>query len=174
VVLFLMTRTQDRDPLFHWIGPVQESVFAFYARAGAPIKIASWDDAKAVRSIGVYIDDVRDQILTKAGFTNLVRSFNLSVCYKNLATGRLDLVADSTTGFPANARAAGSSPDDFKQVFILGRVQHYIAMSKGTAPAVAAAWSAALAEMRRDGTMLRLLRRYLPEAVLPGPVFIEF
>ena len=174
VVLLQMSRSAERNPLFNWVGPVGESAFGLYARADSKISLSSLEDAKKVGSIGVYLNDVRFQILTQAGFTNLVISDNKINNVKQLMRGRIDLYAADSSSYGTDAIEAGSKPADLKLVFPMHRMLSYIAMSKGMPPKVVDSWTAALNSIRKDGSMEQLLAKYFPQSTLPGPAITDF
>ncbi|OEU71116.1 MAG: hypothetical protein BA863_09845 [Desulfovibrio sp. S3730MH75] len=50
VALYSTTRTESRENLFKWVGPLATMKWVFFAKAGSGIKISSLDDAKKVGS----------------------------------------------------------------------------------------------------------------------------
>ena len=174
VVLFMMSRTAERNDLFKWVGPVLETVFGFYAKADSKISLATLEDAKKIGSIGVYLNDVRAQYLTKAGFTNLDQVADNSLNVKKLMAGRIDLLASSSTAYGGDATMAGFKPADLKLVLPFQKIQVYIAMSKNMPPQVVDSWNAALNAVRQDGIMEKLLKKYYPQSTMPGPAITKF
>ena len=162
VVLFPATRTKERDPLFHWVGPIFRVRWCFLARKGSGIAIHSLDDARKVGAIGTYLGDARDRYLTELGFTNLQRTANDATNYRKLEYGRLDLIAGSETGLASMVDAAGIDPDNFEAVFPLKEVDLYVALSHDTAPQTVSAWQRAFRTMRDDGTLAGILGRWHP------------
>jgi len=173
-VLFSMSRTAERDALFHWVGPILVSSYAFYARADSRIVIRGLEDARKLRRIGVYNNDVRDTFLTQAGFTNLDRAANNIQNFKKVMAGRLDVFASAPISIEDEARAAGCRASDIKHVYTFMEVQLYIVLSKGTPEDVVKAWTDAFASLRRDGTFARIHRKYYPARPLPGKPTTEF
>ena len=173
-LLFSMSRTADRNPLFHWVGPVLESSFSFFSRADSSIVIKTLEDAKRLERVGVYNNDVRDTFLTQAGFKNLDRTNNNIQNFKKLMAGRVDVYASASISIADEARAAGYKASAVKEVFTFMRVQLYIVLSKGTQASVVKAWSEAFAGMRKDGTFARIYRKYYPALPLPGKAITEF
>lgn len=174
VALFLMARTAERNGLFQWVGPVLELEYGLYAKSDSKLRLASLEDAKRVRSIGVYRDDVRDQILTKAGLPNLERINNNIANVQKLMGGRIDLYASSSLTYGVEATEAGFQPSDLKLVLPFQQTQLYIAMSKGTPASVVQSWNAALKKLRQDGSWQKLLKKYYPQSKLPGPAVTAF
>ena len=168
VVLFSMGRTADRNDLYHWVGPISEKVMGLYVKADSPIQIKSLDDAKKVERIGVYRDDLRDQYLTQAGFTNLERTNGSAQNYKMLIIGRIDMFASS------EYEVADNGYTDVKLAFAFLKTQAFIALSKKTDPAVATRWNSALADMKKDGSFEAIFHKYYPGRDLPGPAITKF
>jgi len=174
VVLFQMTRTAERNPMFKWVGPLMEDTFALYGRVGARFSIASLDDAKKVGTIGVYRDDVRDLFLTKAGFTNLERTTDNIANAKKLMAGHIDLFAATTSSVGDIMKAAGYSGDDVKMVLPFMKVQVYIAFSNCTPDDIVRRWQGGLDFMKKDGSFARIFKNYFPAFDLPGPAITTF
>ena len=168
VVLFSMGRTADRNELYQWVGPISEKVMGLYVKADSPIQIKSLDDAKKVERIGVYRDDLRDQYLTQAGFTNLERTNGSAQNYKMLIIGRIDMFASS------EYEVADNGYTDVKLAFAFLKTQAFIALSKKTDPAVATRWNSALADMKKDGSFEAIFHKYYPGRDLPGPAITKF
>jgi len=173
-MLFSMSRTAERDPLFHWIGPVLETSYAFYARADSRIVLKDLEEARKLKRIGVYNYDVRETFLTRAGFTNLDRAANNIQNFKKLMAGRVDIYASSPISIEDEAKSAGYHASDVKHVLTFMQVQLYIVLSKGTPEGVVKAWSEAFSSQRKDGTFARLHRKYYPLRPLPGKAVTEF
>ena len=167
-VLFTMARTAERNDLYQWVGPVSEEIMGLYAKADSPLRIKSLDDAKKVRAIGVYRNDIRDQYLTNKGFTNLYRVIEAAQNYKMLMLGRIDLLASS------EGDVAGSKFKGLKMVFPLMTTQMFIAMNQETDPTVVAKWNEALTTMKADGTFKAIYHKYYPDRNLPGPAITKF
>lgn len=167
VVLFSVARTPEREPLFHWIGPLHELRFNFYVKADSHIVINSMEDAKQVGRIGVYNNDVRDEILTKAGFRNLDRSTSNVFNFKKLMTGRIDAYTTDAAALDAEAREAGYRAEDVKAAFTFMRVQIYVAISRGTPESTVKAWSEAFAILQKKGVFAKVYKTYFPGLTPP-------
>ena len=173
-VLFSMGRTAERNPLFQWVGPIAESTYGLYAKADSALQVRTLEDARKVRAIGVYRNDIRDQFLTQAGFTNLDRINDNVSNFKKLMLGRIDLFASSSNDIKANAEGAGFQLADVRLSLVFLRTQIFIAMSRGTDPAMVARWNTALKAMKKDTTFQAIFRKYYPDRALPGPELTVF
>lgn len=169
VLLFSVARSAERDPLFEWVGPLMETNNVIYVKADSKSVIRTLEDAKRLERIGVYKEDIRDQYLTHAGFTNLDRSIDEGIMVRKLMAGRIDAMASSPEGYEQTLRTEGFALSDVKAVLTFMRVQTYLAFSKATPASIVRAWRNALEAMKKDGTFEGLFRKYYPTLPLPGP-----
>ncbi len=174
VVLFATARTEQRNALFKWVGPFDETSFSLFVRTDSKIILKSLEDAKKLGTIGVYKNDVRDLWLTKAGFTNLERTVDNVANVKKLMSGRVDAFASATVSLDELAKSAGYKAEDMKEALTFLKVQQFIAFSMKTPDATVKAWSRAFESMKRDRTFERIFRKYYPKGPLPGPAITTF
>ena len=167
VVLFSTVMTDERKDLFKWVGPIADVSMAFYAKKDSPIAISSHDEAKKVRAIAVYGNDISQQYLQKMGYRNLAAAYDNMSAIKSLMLGRVDLVSIGRNAHKKMAQAAGYEWMDLKEVFIYMKSPIYITFSKKTPAATVSSWNKALDEMKKDGTFASIFRRYFPDSPLP-------
>lgn len=165
-MLLTMARTPEREIFYQWVGPVVVVEYGLYGKSTSSFEIQSLDDAKKVRLIGVYRNDIRDQTLTRLGFTNLDRAASNVSSFKKLMIGRVDLVADTRLGAESQALALGYRASDIKLVFPLFKTYLYFGVSKSTDPYIVARWNAVLDGMKKDKTFLKIQQKYLSEPEL--------
>ena len=173
-VLFGVARNAQRDPLFQWVGPFTEVVYGLYVRADAKFVLKTLDDAKQLKFISVYHDDVRDQLLTKAGFTNLDRTYDHTANVRKLMAGRIDAFASSNTFIDEQMATAGVPRNLVRQGLAIGAAQTWIAFSRETPAATVNAWRQALQAMKKDGTFERLMKKDNPTWTSPRVAVTEF
>ncbi len=161
-VLFTTARTEARESLFHWVGPLHSARIELYARKSDPRQIDSIEAAMQVRAIATYRDDVREQLLKSLGFTNLDSSNSPHSDIRKLMSGRVDLWIFDNVGVQQVALEAGIDPQEIKAVWTLQHQLSYIAISKPTSPAIVYQWQVTLDEMKADGTFWWLTRKWLP------------
>ena len=157
VALFATMWTEARAPLFRWVGPLQTLHMSFYGRAGDGIEIASTDDARRFKSIGVTRQFAVDEELTRLGFANLDRVERPSQMIEMLLAGRNEIFA-SDDGFVSPAVLGPLKVPDgvIVKKYEFKTTRTYIAFSLATPPEIAKAWQKALDDMRADGTFDRL------------------
>jgi polar amino acid transport system substrate-binding protein len=174
VVLFLMARTAERNDLFQWVGPIDEGKYGLYVKSDSQIVINDLEAAKTLKSIGVYRGDARDQILTKAGFTNLDRSNANSICVKKLMSGRIDAMTSANSEVNDLVKEAGFSPSDVKLALAFFRFQGWIAFSKLTPATTIKAWDDAFESMKKDRTFSQIMKRGIPSWTPPSAPITAF
>ena len=167
VVLFSTARTNQRENLFHWIGPLYRVRFGFYARKESGLRLTSLADAKKVGAIATYKNDVREQLLKSQGFTNLDSSKSPASNLKKLMSGRVDLWLFSNLGVGRVANQIGVDPDELELVLPFKDSYAYIAVSKGTSQTVVNQWREVFDELKQEGTFEKITRKWLPAESIP-------
>ncbi len=173
-LLFSMARTAERDSQYQWIGPISETTYGLYVKANSPIKINNLDDAKHAGVIGIYRGDVRDQILTQLGFTNLDRANSNIFSFRKLMLGRVAMYADAPIAVKSLVESEGYKPTDVKLAYTFFRVQLYIATSKKTNPAIVEQWNKALEKMKKESVFVNIYKNNYPDIDPPGPTITKF
>jgi polar amino acid transport system substrate-binding protein len=167
VVLFSTARTNERENLFHWVGPLYLVRFGFYAKKGSQLQLTNLEDAKKVGAIATYKNDVREQLLRSRGFTNLDSSKSPVSNLKKLMSGRVDLWLFSNLGVKRIARQIGVDLDELELVLPFKDYYAYIAISKGTSRDVVNRWREVLDELKQEGTFEKISQKWLPEQNIP-------
>ncbi|MCG8685729.1 MAG: ABC transporter substrate-binding protein [Desulfobacterales bacterium] len=161
MILYSMTRTEQRESLFKWVGPVAPNKWVFFIKKGSGIKISSLDDARKVKKIGTYKDDAAEAFLKQEGFTNIESVVDDLANVKKLAAGRIDLWIVGQLQGVFKAKSVLGDAAAFEKVFDVKETQLYIAFSKGTSDDVIAKWQAELDKMKADGSYEAIMKKYL-------------
>ncbi|MBF0377293.1 MAG: ABC transporter substrate-binding protein [Desulfamplus sp.] len=171
VAIFSTTFTEERRNLFKWVGPVSESIWVLYAKAGSGIKIKTLEDAKKFKSIGTYKDDVREQFLKEKGFTNLDSARDDKLNLKKLIANRIDLWASSLDRTPFIAQELGVPMNSIEPVLTMLEKGLFIAFSKDTPDKIVNKWAKAYDDLRSDGTMEAIYKKWdipVPKYQIPN------
>jgi polar amino acid transport system substrate-binding protein len=166
VVLFSTERTEKREKLFHWVGPVGKNSAIFYAKKGSGIRINSLEEAKKLDSIATTTDWFTEQYLKSKGFTNLVSSPLPMTNIKQLMSGKVQLSIFTDITIPEIVKNAGYNMDDLEPVFTVSNTYFYIAVSRGTPVEMVKKWQSVLDGLKADGTFEKIYRSYIPDADL--------
>jgi len=138
---------------------------AFYKRKGAKIIINDLEDARKY-TIGVIRGSNNEQFLISNGFKDIesvnVEKQNL----KKLQLGRIDL------WYTDNAQVSAlmsefSLKGLAEETFVTQESESYYAFSLGTPNSIVKKWQDALNALGRDGTVLKILKKYGLESMYP-------
>lgn len=160
--LFSTTRTEEREHLFKWVGPIAPEAVGLIARKERNIKIDSVEDIKK-HKIGTIRDDVAEQYLISAGISvdDMERVAESIINIRKLNRGRIDLWAYDANVAMWELKANGFNPADYESVHVLGRKNQYFACHKGTSDSLIRKLQAALETLKADGEYEKILGRYL-------------
>jgi polar amino acid transport system substrate-binding protein len=168
VALFMMGRTPEREPLFQWVGPLATSITAFYGRSSGAPQILSLADARALPNILVPREWFSYRMLAELGFANLEPVDTPEMMMRMVMKGRAPVFVISNGMLPPLANKVGAQEGDFRPLYELSKTQGHLAFSLATPPEVVRSWQQALDEMKRDGTFLRIFKRWYPTLPPPG------
>ncbi|MBA4367566.1 MAG: amino acid ABC transporter substrate-binding protein [Desulfobacterium sp.] len=162
-VLFAMTRTQNREKLFKWVGPISTARNVLIARKARQIKISSVEDIQKY-IVGAVRNDAGAQLLiSEAGIQeetiSLVSSAIQSIKMLNL--DRIDLFAFDENVTAWLIKKNRLNPEDFETVFILQEGLHYFAFHQNTPDLIIENFQKALDEIKTQGEYDKILDRYL-------------
>ena len=166
VVLFSTERTEKREKLFQWVGPVGKNSAIFYAKKGSGIRINSLEEARKIAAIATTTDWFTEQYLKGKGFTNLVSSPLPVTNVKQLMNGEVQISVFTDITIPEIVKNAGYSMDDLEPVFTVSNTYFYIAVSLGTPDEMGRKWQSVLDGLKADGTFEKIYRSYIPNADL--------
>ncbi|SHN26627.1 polar amino acid transport system substrate-binding protein [Duganella sacchari] len=155
--VYSTSRTPEREAMFKWVGPTDEAEWQFWGRADHSFPLTSVDDARKLR-IGTAIGDARDEYLRSRGFNVDAVSNDLANPQK-LLLNRIDLWAVATRS-GSTGMAQFDWSDKVVPLLVFHRVKVYLACNPSVPDELIDKLNAALADMRRDGTLTRLDRKY--------------
>ncbi|CZF83375.1 substrate-binding periplasmic protein [Grimontia marina] len=160
-IIFSMSRTKEREPLFKWVGPLVEDRVRFFRHKDSNVDIQSLDDARAVNSILVTRGFPETDFLQAQGFNNLYMTNSPIQSFAMLAMERGELVPIGEFAYQSMILKSGINPDTIEKVDIkLFNIELYIAFSKDTSNEEIARWQAALDQVKASGKYGEIIRRY--------------
>ncbi|MBL1271977.1 MAG: transporter substrate-binding domain-containing protein [Oceanospirillales bacterium] len=146
--IFCTTYTEERAPLFKWVGPLAQNLWTIFAAPGSTFTMEKLEDAKG-KTIGGYRNDVRSEYLLKRGYKmSVIDSDDLNP--KRLALGQIDLWIAERLGGPY--LASQQDIEGLVPVFSFNDVDLYLAMSPDTPDEVIEDLNKALETIRKNGT----------------------
>jgi polar amino acid transport system substrate-binding protein len=161
VVLFSTTRTEQREALFKWVGPIGSYHDVLYAKKSSGLVISNLEDAKKVGKIGVVDGWFSKEFLTGLDFKNL-ESTKLPVDNaKKLVEGKVDLCAFTDMTAPEILKEAGYSMDQIVPAYVIKTYEFYIAFSKDTSDDIVNDWRRIFEVMKTDGTFDKISAKWV-------------
>ncbi|WP_417543580.1 substrate-binding periplasmic protein [Marinobacter sp.] len=146
--IFCTTYTEERAPLFKWVGPLAQNLWTIFAAPGSTFTMERLEDAKG-KTIGGYRNDVRSEYLLKRGYKmSVIDSDDLNP--KRLALGQIDLWIAERLGGPY--LASQQDIEGLVPVYSFNDVDLYLAMSPDTPDEVIEDLNKALEVIRKNGT----------------------
>jgi polar amino acid transport system substrate-binding protein len=161
-VLFSIARTQHREKLFHWVGPLATEKVYFYKRKESDIQLESIDEARNVATILVTREFPEHQYLQKLAFKNIhlttyaVDNFRMLMGYR----GELTAAGEYTAGFLLRKAGIPQERISRTNVMLFENVL-YIALSKDIPLIEVAKWQKALDKIKLSVKYLKIVNKYL-------------
>lgn len=166
VALFETTRTEERENLFKWVGPIKRIRWGLYAKKDLKIRLKILEEAKKVETICAYLGDSKGDYLKKQGFTNLYQPVKQIQCLRMLMRGRVTLWISSDIGHRPLLKEAGVDPSELELIYVMGTKYLYIAFSKDTPNEIIKSWQKTLDEMKIDGTVAKYYKGTYPDEMI--------
>jgi polar amino acid transport system substrate-binding protein len=163
-VLFSTTRTEARERLFKWVGPIMPSRIVLVAKKAREIRLRSVEDLnQASYKIGVVREDIGGLLLANAGIgkeRTVQANSGVSVA-KMLHAGRVDMWAYGAPVIMWNLKELGYPTDEYEEVFTLTESQqYYYAVNKDTDDRLVEKLQAALKQVKAKGRFNAIAARY--------------
>ena len=161
-VLFSMSRNNEREYSFQWVGPIIEDKVYFYSHVNDKNKISTIEDAKKVKTVIVSRGFPEHKLLQDKGFNNLSLVVSPAQGFKRIISKRGDLMpAGELTILPTDKRLKINGLLLQNTGVQLFSHSLYIAMSLNTPRADVEKWQQALDQIKADGTYQKILAKYL-------------
>lgn len=155
--LFSTTYTEERKPLFKWVGPLAKSEWVLLAAPGSTIKVNSLDEARQY-TIGAYKNDAVSQHLESKGLTP-VNSLRDQENVAKLMSGKIDLWATTDPVGRYLAKQEGAS--GLQVVLRFNSAELFLALNQETPDEVVQRLQKALDELRAEGFVDEITSNYL-------------
>ncbi|MRI32742.1 amino acid ABC transporter substrate-binding protein [Endozoicomonas sp. OPT23] len=155
--LFSTTLTEERKPLFKWVGPLVENGWGVFKKDGSQIQISSLEDLKKYK-VGGYKGDASTEFVKSHGIKVIETALDKYNAEK-LESGRIDLWISSRFTSSHIAETAGVPAP--VAIHNLKNVDLYLALNLNTSDAIVKRLQAALDSMKKDGKFDELMNNYL-------------
>ena len=160
-MLFSMTRSDEREKKFQWVGPLAHRTIWLW-------KLASRDDIQATNlttakkyTVGGVYEFASSEYLQEQGFkVDMVSSIDQN--WKKLLLNRIDLVSALELEAAYSMQQLDRTFKDLEKVTVLDdRYEYYLAININSDISIAKKLQAALDQMKADGTYEKIRNKYL-------------
>ena len=163
-MLFSTTRTDQREKLFKWVGPIVDTKIGIIAPKSKNIKINNAQELNNYK-IGAVLKDIGEQLLQTAG----VKKKNIDAIggknpvvlnFKKMGKGRIDMFAYETNVAMYGAKSFQIDSSDYEVVYTLKEAQLYYAFNKKTDDKIVKAYQKALDKIKENGIYKKIIAKY--------------
>lgn len=154
--VFCAARTEAREKLFKWVGPLAENRWTLFAPPGSTLKLNTLEEARNL-TIASYKGSVRAKYLEERGYKlSLLDSDDLNP--KRLALGQVDLwIAERLAG---PYLAAQNDVEGLVPVLSFNRTELYLAINPQTSDALVQKLQSALQRIQDNGVYDSIKNKY--------------
>lgn len=145
--VFSTSRTEDREPLFEWVGPIARYELALFAKKGSNVTVSSIADLNNLR-VGGYQGDAATNILEAQGIEVSTLN-NDSLNPRRLHENLIDVWVSGVKKAYFLSEEAGYP--EIEKVFTIRTVDMYLAMNPGSDPNVLQALNDAYSKLEASG-----------------------
>ncbi len=160
IVGFVTTRSESRENLFKWAGPILFSRTVVLGKMNSP-KLDKIEDIKNYKIV-VIENDAGHHIGEKIGIPseNFIKHFHLDDVLETIESGKADFwIYEETVAF-LYLKSKGKA-DNYKVIDILGANNLSFAFSKDVSDDIVSDFQDALDEVKASSTFADILDRYL-------------
>lgn len=155
--VFSTSRTEARENLFKWVGPLATNTWTLYAKASNPIPIVKSLEEAKIYKVGAYQGDAKAAFLKENGFKVDDSGLNDEQVIKKLDDGKVDLWLTSASH---SRRLAKMNRVGIKPVLIVRETQMYAACNLAMSDEQAVKMNDAIKAIKADGTYEKILSSY--------------
>lgn len=155
--IYSTTYTPAREPLFKWVGPLSNTGWVLLAAPGSDIRLTSLEQARQYR-IGAYKNGSVSQHLEDKGLEP-INALKDQDNVAKLLRGEIDMWATTDPVGPYWAKQEGVA--GLVTALRFNDAEQFLALNKDTPDEVVKRLQSALNQMRADGTIDEIRRRYL-------------
>ena len=161
VMLFSTTRSEEREKLFKWVGPIASRTIWFWKlKKRKNIRVSSLDDAKQYK-VGAVREFASARYMTELGF-------NLDLCnseeqnFRKLIAHRIDILTALELAAAYHMNKQGKSFGQLERLVKLDdRYDYYLVLNLNTSDEIINSLQNALEDMKKDGTYEKIKQLYL-------------
>jgi polar amino acid transport system substrate-binding protein len=147
-------RTPEREPFFHWVGPVAKSIhYNFYKLKKSKFIVKSHRDILQYR-VGVMRGSLTQNFMENMSHEDIHGVSRAEQLIKLLKVGRVDLILEATNVIEHESKTANIDPDIFEMATVGYELSINMAVGKKTPLSVVQAIQKAYKSLEMDGKII--------------------
>lgn len=162
--IYTINRTEKREDLFKWIGPILSKETNLYKlKSRVDIHIKSIDDVKNYTTAVILGHSLTSKLLGH-GFTEgkeLITTTDKKQQVKLFLKGNVDLITGNQYTIHNSLKAAGHSMNEIEPVFLITSQGYYIGANKNTADTIINQLEQANEKIQNSELIPTLIRKYI-------------
>ncbi|MFT5662389.1 MAG: polar amino acid transport system substrate-binding protein [Sulfurimonas sp.] len=163
-MVFSTTRTESREALFKWVGPIATATVGVVAPKSKKIVINKVSDFNKYK-VGAVLKDIGEILLLDAGvdkkYIQYVKGEDaINISFNKMKKNRIDMFAYNLNVAFANAKMEGFDIDKYEIVYTLKVGYQYFAFNKNTDDKIIKKWQNALDAIKKDGSYEKIHSKY--------------
>lgn len=155
-VLFAMSKTKSRSPLFKWVGPIYDVSYLVVKKSNLDKNIRSIRDSRSL-PIVVIRNDITEQLVMKDRLSRegVITAPNMEQSIKMFVKGRVPLLAISDSGYREAKNNKLLDSETVEVVGVLDTVGDYYAFNKKTPEHIIQAFQTSLENLKKEQASLK-------------------
>ena len=154
--IFPTARTNEREDLFKWVGPIGVSYWSFFKQKHDSLILQDLEQVQGVGAIGVVLGSAREAYLRKLGLHNIVTAYDHAQLHTLLLKQRVRLIASSEVTTLNHLRQKGAPLDSLTRVYDYRTCFLYLALNKSVSDERVDKLQAALDRIKQNGLLQNL------------------
>lgn len=149
--LFTMSKTQPRENLFKWVGPIFHSTNVLIAKKSKNFNFSNLGQT-FYHTVATVQGDISEISLHQVGFpsSNMAKVSQLKQAFLMMKSGRVDMMVVSIHGFAYLAKQLNFNTNDYEQVWLINKTGNYLAFNINTTDEVIQAYQQAFDDIAKQ------------------------
>jgi ABC-type amino acid transport substrate-binding protein len=160
---FSTLRSEAREDMFQWVGPVCKKRYCFFVRADTDYSIKTLDDARHLRSVATVTGWSSQEQLVTLGFSNLVTFDTPQLVLQRLLDGDVPCVVLNDIAIRLLLQELNHAAKDVRKEMILSEGQTFLAFSLDTDESYIEQWTAAYNKIVSSGKLKQIWEEWYPD-----------
>jgi len=155
-VLFTMSRTQPREKLFKWVGPIFNSTHVLIGKKAKKFDFANLGQL-FYHKIAAVRGDISSISLNQVGFPdyNFTRVTELMLAFKMMESDRVDMIVTTIHGFDHLSKQLEIDYDQYEVVWQINKFGNYIAFNNKTSNEIISKYQSALERIANQHVLIK-------------------